>query len=111
MGYAALSTGHSAPPPEAAQQQDCQRPSERRVDPEDGSEYTYDEFCIAFKSIYSDEEIRQYWFDECQVVPPRGANQGTATHEALLAESFQQLSLDDGGSSSSARAVVDPPVS
>merc|ERR1712066_1033677 len=68
-------------------------PPERRVDPEDSTEYTWDEFYLKFSGVYTDAEVSQYWFEECHVVQ-REFNQ--IVHEESdikIANAMQNLSL------------------
>ena len=49
--------------------QPSQVDGEKRLEPESGNVYTFQEFCQAFAGKYSEKDIQDYWRDACQPAP------------------------------------------
>ena len=49
--------------------QPSQVAGEKRLEPESGNVYTFQEFCQAFAAKYSEKDIHDYWRDACQPAP------------------------------------------
>jgi len=62
-------------------------PDEKRVDPDDGVAYKYDELAAFYKGKFSKEAIKEYWEYECKIVktaraPKKNPPQGPSLEES-----------------------------
>jgi hypothetical protein len=55
--------------------------SEKRVDPEDGESYTFDEISTFYKGKYKKSEVKAYWEDTCKPVKAKGKGKAKAEAE------------------------------
>jgi hypothetical protein len=55
--------------------------SEKRVDPEDGTAYTFDEISTFYKGKYKKSEVKAYWEDTCKPVKAKGKGKAKAEAE------------------------------
>ena len=64
-------TVHPLPVPKVSSpdKQPSQVAGEKRLEPESGNVYTFQEFCQAFAGKYSEKDIHDYWRDACQPAP------------------------------------------
>jgi quercetin dioxygenase-like cupin family protein len=51
-------------------------PEEKRVDPEDGTAYTFEELCAFYTGKFKKKAIQAYWDDECKPIKRRGRKGG-----------------------------------
>ncbi|CAK0868443.1 unnamed protein product [Prorocentrum cordatum] len=51
--------------------------SEKRVDPEDGTAYTFEEISAFYKGKYKKSEVKAYWEDTCKPVKGKGKGKGS----------------------------------
>merc|ERR1740121_2618834 len=65
-------------------------PDERRIDPDDGAAYKYDELAAFYKGKFSAQEIAEYWEYECTAVKRKGKKAAAAPAGPTLAESAAQ---------------------
>jgi len=56
--------------------------SEKRVDPEDSTAYTFDEIAAHYKGTYKKSEVKAYWEDTCKPVKPKGKGKGKGKGKA-----------------------------
>lgn len=63
-------------------------PDEKRIDPDDGTAYKYDELAKFYKGKFSAQEIAEYWDYECTAVKRKG--RAKATDAAPAGPSLQE---------------------
>ncbi|CAJ1342314.1 unnamed protein product [Effrenium voratum] len=51
------------------------RSGEKRLEPESGNVYTFEEFRKAFSGEYSEKDIEDYWRDACKAIPEKPASE------------------------------------
>ena len=78
--YGSAKVAKPVTPPPAPREPEAAAPApkpgpERKLEPESGKVYTFEEFQKAFAVEYSEKDIEDYWRDACQAIPasPEGS--------------------------------------
>lgn len=86
-GSAKVAKPSAAAPAEAAPELVPKPGPERKLEPESGKVYSFEEFQKAFAAEYSEKDIEDYWRDACQAIPasPEGSGRQTQPPAAARA--------------------------
>lgn len=84
-GSAKVAKPSAAPPAEAAPELVPKPGPERKLEPESGKVYSFEEFQKAFAAEYSEKDIEDYWRDACQAIPASPETSGRQTQPPAAA--------------------------